>query len=74
MEAIEQVRIRVMPDGKVSRKDAAAFLGRAPKTLAEWSVAGRGPKPIRVGGRCFYKLEELQAFAQGDAAVQGKAA
>lgn len=60
---IEQVKIRVLPDGRVSRRDAAAFLGRQEKTLAMWAWQDRGPKPIKVGGRVFYKIGELQDFA-----------
>ena len=36
--AIEQVRVRVLPDGRMSRKDAATYLGRAEKTLAMWEM------------------------------------
>ncbi len=67
-DAIEQVRVRVLPDGRVSRNDAAAFLGRKPKTLAMWALERRGPEIVRVGGRCFYRLTDLQRFAQGEAA------
>jgi len=27
--AIEQVRVRILPDGRMTRKDAAKYLGRA---------------------------------------------
>lgn len=63
---LERVRIRVLPDGRVSRNDAAAFLGRKPKTLAMWALERRGPAIHRVGGRCFYKLDELRRFACGE--------
>lgn len=59
---IVQTTIKVLPDGRVSRADAAAFLGISPKTLAEWKRLGQGPRSIRVGGRIFYKLEDLDAF------------
>ena len=63
LDTIDQVRVRVSPDGRVSRRDAAAFLGREPKTLAMWAYEKRGPKPISVGGRIFYKIEDLREFA-----------
>ncbi|MEG3176194.1 helix-turn-helix domain-containing protein [Sphingomonas sp. RB3P16] len=59
---IDQVRVRVLPDGRVSRADAAAFLGRSPKTLAEWFSRGIGPKARKVGGRQYYYLADLEAF------------
>ena len=67
MEIFEQVRVRVLPDGRLSRRDAAKFLGLAPKTLAMWSMNRRGPASVRVGGRIFYQLEELKRFTQSAA-------
>lgn len=67
-EPFERVRVRVLPDGRVSRSDAAAFLGRKPKTLAMWALERRGPQIIKVGGRCFYRLADLQHFAEGEGA------
>lgn len=67
-ESIDQVRVRVLPSGRVDRKNAAKALNRAPKTLAEWRRLGIGPKPHNVGGRVFYDWAEVQAFARGEAA------
>ena len=67
METIERVKVRVLPDGRLSRKDAANYLGRAPKTLAMWALDGKGPEPRRVGGRVFYMIDDLKRFAEGDA-------
>ena len=63
MNAIEQVKIRVLPDGRVSRADAAAYLGMSAKTLRQWAVDGKNLKVVKVGGLCFYRLSELQSFA-----------
>jgi hypothetical protein len=68
VEAIDQVRVRVLPDGRVSRTDAATYLGRRPKTLAMWALEKRGPPIVKVGGRCFYRLDDLRSYAQGEAA------
>jgi hypothetical protein len=54
--------IRVLPDGRLSRADAATFLGLRPKTLASWHSLGIGPVARRVGGRQFYRLADLEAF------------
>ena len=65
--ALDRVRIRVLPDGRVSRKDAAAYLGRSQKTLAMWALQGKGPKSILVMGRRFYFLSELdRCVAEGN--------
>lgn len=63
---IEQVRVTVLPDGRVDRKNAAKALGREPKTLAEWKRLGIGPRGFAVGGRIFYRWSEVQAFARGE--------
>ena len=66
-EAIEQVRVRVLPDGRMARTDAARYLGRAEKTLAMWALKGLGPRMVKVGGRCFYYRQDLDAFINAEA-------
>ncbi len=65
---MEKPRIRVLPDGRMSREDAATYLGLKPKTLAMWQLQGKGPHATRVGGRVFYFKQALDAFVRGDAA------
>ncbi len=65
---IEQVRVRVLPDGRLTRKDSAKYLGRAEKTLAMWAMEGKGPPSVLVGGRRFYFKNDLDAFIRGEAA------
>jgi hypothetical protein len=62
------------PDGRVSRSEAARFLGFKPKTLANWHRQGVGPKSVMVGGRRFYHVDELQAYASGKKQVRPEAA
>lgn len=62
---IEPVRVRVLPDGRLTREDAAAYLGMKPKTLAMWFIEGKGPPSVKVGGRRFYYKDALDAFIQG---------
>lgn len=65
MAEIEQVQVRVLPDRRVSRKDAAKIFDRTPKTLAEWKLKGWGPRPIVVGGRVFHDYDECLEMARG---------
>lgn len=62
---VEQVRVLVLPDGRVDRRNAAKALGRQPKTLAEWKRLGIGPRCHLVGGRVFYNWVDVQAYARG---------
>ncbi len=66
--AMEQVKVRILPDGRLTRRDAAKYLGRAEKTLAMWEMEAKGPPSVLVGGRRFYFKESLDAFIRGDAA------
>lgn len=66
VQNIDQVKVQVLPDGRMSRANAALYLGRSPKTLAEWTRLGLGPKSFLVGGRRFYHLSDLQRFAHVD--------
>jgi hypothetical protein len=63
--AIETVRVRVLPDGRLTRADAARYLGHAEKTLAMWQLKGKGPRSVLVGGRRFYFKDELDRFVRG---------
>ncbi len=62
----EKVRVRVLPDGRMNREDAAKYIGIKPKTLAMWGINGRGPRAIKVGGRNFYFQADLDRFIGGE--------
>lgn len=61
---MEEVKVQVLPDGRVARADAARYLGYKPNTLAEWHRLGKGPRSRMVGGRRFYDIEDLRSFAR----------
>jgi hypothetical protein len=66
---VESVRVRMLPDGRMSRVDAARYVGVKPKTLAMWQLHGKGPRSVLVGGRRYYRKVDLDAFIAGDAAA-----
>ncbi len=68
METIDSVRVRVLPDGRMDRRNAALYIGMKPKTLAMWELEGKGPPSIKVGGRRFYFKADLDRFINGQAA------
>ena len=65
----ETVRVRILPDGRMTREDAAHYLGLKPKTLAMWEMLGKGPTSVKVGGRRFYYKNALDAFIRGEEAA-----
>lgn len=62
---LEVAKVHVLPDGRMTRQNAARYLGRKPKTLAMWAVQGKGPRVTKVMGRCFYYKAVLEAFVRG---------
>ena len=42
--------------------EAADYLGLAPKTLARWRWAGKGPKFRKLGAAVRYAVTDLDAF------------
>ena len=63
---IEVLKVRILPDNRVDRVNAAIALNRKPKTLADWKCKGIGPRPINVGGRVFYDFTEVMEMARGE--------
>ncbi|MCK7578398.1 MAG: helix-turn-helix domain-containing protein [Chromatiales bacterium] len=48
---------------RLTRTQAAEYLGIKPKTLAVWASTGRYALPfLKVGRLAFYELDDLDAF------------
>jgi len=49
----------------LTTEQAAARMGYAPKTLAEWRQTGEGPVFVRVSARSVrYRIEDLDRWAE----------
>ncbi len=59
---VEPIKVRILPGGRIDRKNAARYLDRKPKTLAMWTVQNKGPPAHKAGGRVFYFKRELDEF------------
>ena len=66
---VERVRIRILPDGRMNRENAARYLDRSAKTLAMWAMEAKGPPAHKAGGRVFYFKTELDEFLGIEAAA-----
>ena len=42
--------------------ETAAYLRVARQTLAKWRCIGTGPRFVRIGGRIFYDVADLETF------------
>ena len=66
---IERVKVRVLPDGRMTRRDAAEYLGIAVKTVAMWDLENPAKLgSVKVGGRRFYYIDLLDQVIRGETA------
>jgi len=66
-------RLFVHPDGRMDRKNAALYIGCAPKTMADWAMKGLGPRYVLLGGRAFYFMDDLNAWIAAQPRIEGTA-
>jgi hypothetical protein len=66
---VESVAVRMLPDGRMRAKDAAAYIGKAPKTLALMRVDGTGPRYMRCG-QVYYFKDDLDEWIRQNARVR----
>ena len=68
--SVDLVRVRVLPDGRMSRKDAARYIGIAEKTMAMWQLQAKkgAPRSVRIAGRRWYFKEDLDQYLRDAAA------
>ena len=61
---VEVVKVRVLPDGRMPPRSAAAYIYSSEKTLATWRCEGRGPRWVRTPGtrKIFYYQKDLDRF------------
>jgi hypothetical protein len=59
---MQSVEIFTFPDGRLDRPNAALYTGFSVKTLAMHATAGTGPRFQKIGGRVFYRREDLDGW------------
>ncbi len=70
---IETGRVSVLPDGRMDTTNAAIYIGRSYKTLANWRIQGTGPTYIRRGRIYYFKFELDEWLAGGRATSTAQA-
>lgn len=61
------IKVNVMPDGRISRKEAAKYIGVSCATMRTWDCIGRHPeylKKITVSGRVYYMFDDIKLFVE----------
>lgn len=56
-----------------SRPKAARMLHKHEFTLKRWARAGYGPQPVKVGGRLYYRISDIERWLEslGDSDSEG---
>ena len=68
---IESTKVRILPDGRMTRRNAALYLGFAEKTIAMWDGDDPGKLgSIKLGGRRFYFKDRLDRVIRDGCAQQ----
>jgi excisionase family DNA binding protein len=49
---------------RFSGTQAANYLGLSKSTLEKMRIEGRGPRYLKLGGRCFYRRSDLDAYLE----------
>lgn len=49
---------------RINGRDAAKYLGISVSTLDKMRAVGRGPRYLKLGGRCFYRWADLDAYLE----------
>lgn len=52
------------PPPILTTPQAAHFLNLKPATLEQWRWNGRGPRFIKIGRSCRYRISDLEAFLE----------
>jgi hypothetical protein len=42
----------------------------SPRTLERWRWLGQGPRYLKLGGRCVYRLEDIEDFERAQLRAQ----
>jgi hypothetical protein len=61
MDSSATVKVVILPDGRMDRKNAALYLGLSEKTLAMHACRGRGPAYVKRG-KVFYYRDDLDRW------------
>jgi hypothetical protein len=68
------IEVRMLPDGRMDRKNAGLYLGKSAKGLAMDACKGTGPRFVKLGGRAWYFKSDLEEWKRQNGAVSAAAA
>jgi predicted DNA-binding transcriptional regulator AlpA len=57
------------PDRLLNQEAAAAMIGVKPPTLASWRHYDKGPRYLKVGRSCFYRMSDIEKWLNTQAVI-----
>jgi hypothetical protein len=69
---MKTVGVQILPNGLMTARNAALYLGRSEKTMASWRHLHVGPKWTKVGARIRYSKDALDDFVKSGAAISAR--
>jgi len=61
-------------DRHLTVEDLAKRLGVTPKTVYDWNFKGSGPRYLKVGVYCRYRMSDVLSWEKTRLAVRGRVA
>ena len=63
-----------LPSGGFAHRNLvlALILGTSLRTLQRWESSGRFPQSIKIGGRCYYRVNEVERWRTDPASYSAK--
>lgn len=71
---VEEVKVVMLPDGRMDTENAAKYLGFKPKTMAMMRTSGEGPEYTKRGRVFYFKKALDEWIAEGNRKSTGTAA
>ena len=54
----------------MTQRDLARRWAMSERTLESWRWLGHGPRYLKLGGRCVYRLEDVEAYEEAQLRAQ----
>jgi len=67
---VREIEATVDPLGRCNPANAARVLDNGVQTLANWRTLGIRPAWFKVGGRIYYRYDDLVAYGTGETQAQ----
>jgi DNA-binding transcriptional regulator YiaG len=61
---------RVELEDMLTKNEVARFLHVNPRTLDNWKLEDKGPRPVKIGRKLLYPISRVKAFIEEESKKQ----